>query len=181
MIRIPHIVRIGESIDGRIARILAEKKSDLMLDNFGNWLAALIRPVPGAATTKTVSLKDTSNAARTLYVYSSTAPFSNVLGGTRIGVGSSSTPAARTDYNLGAILGSLANTTDGVWTSSTGQITFSGSVYLVSGGTVRETGFLSRWADGAPTYYDFMLFHDIVSDVVISAGKYAFVQYTIQL
>jgi len=180
VIRTPHIIRIGESIDGRIARTLAEKKSDLVLDNFGKWLAALIRPVPGVATSKNVTLKDTGNADRTFAVFS-TAGFNYTLAGTKIGVGSSGTAAARTDYNLGAILGSLENTTDGVWTSSSGQVTLSGSVFLSAGGTVRETGFFGRWKDTGDVYRDIMLFHDVVSDVIIGAGKYAFVQYTIQL
>jgi len=50
-----------------------------------------------------------------------------------------------------------------------------------SGGTARETGFFARWADGSGALYDFILLQDIVSDAIMGAGKYAFVQYTIQV
>jgi len=182
MIRIPHIVRIGESIDGRIARILVEKKSDLILDNFGVWLAGIIRAIPPAQAITSVTLYDTGNTARTVNLYGSpTIGTYGGLTGTEVGVGSSSQAAARTDRNLVSQLGSRSNTSSGVWTSATGLITFSGSVLLSAGGTVREAGFFASWRDSGDTVRVFMLFRDVISDVVISAGKYAFVQYTIQL
>jgi len=179
-------VRVGEADDpsGRNVRWKAEKEVDLILNNFGILLAGLIRPVPAVTTGKSVTMKDTSGIDRTVYVYQSTGVspyyFNTGLAGTRIGVGSSSQAAARTDYNLITQLGSWASTGDGVWTSATGKITFSGSVYLSEGGTVREVGFLGyfQYSGGIG---GFLLFRDVISDVAIGAGKYAFVQYTINL
>ena len=180
-------VRVGESDDpeGRTVRWKTEKQVDLILDQFGKWLAGLIRPVPGAATPKTVTLKDTGGTNRTVYVFGTSSAGSQVfngqLAGTRVGVGSSNQAAARTDYNLISQLGSLAETNDGLWDSGAGTITFVGSVYLSAGGTVRETGFFGYWYEGTGSRYTFMLFRDVISDVVIGAGKYAHIQYTINL
>jgi len=174
-------VRIGESDDpeGRTVRWKAEKDIDLILDQFGVWLAGLIRPVPGVGVDKSVTMKDITNTSRTVKVYASTAWFNTNTAGTKVGVGSSSQSPARTDYNLISQLGTLENTSDGVWTSADGKIVFTGSILLSAGGTVREVGFFGYW------YYvsalgTFMLFRDTISDVVIAAGKYAHVEYTIQ-
>jgi len=84
-------------------------------------------------------------------------------------------------FSLISQLGSLAETNDGLWNSEAGTITFVGSVYLSAGGTVRETGFFSYWYEGTGSRYTFMLFRDVIADVVIGAGKYAHVEYTINL
>jgi len=177
-------VRVGEADDplGEDVRWKLEKEVDLILDQFGKWLAALIRPVPGASQSKTVQLQDITNATRTLNIYATSNTFNyGGLSGNYVGVGSSNQTPVRSDYNLISQLGSLAVVTDGVWTSATGKITFSGSVYLSAGGTVREVGFFAYYFDSGAAYRTFMLFRDVISDVVIGAGKYAFVQYTINL
>jgi ethanolamine utilization microcompartment shell protein EutS len=82
-------------------------------------------------------------------------------GGCRVGVGTGATAAARTDHNLQTQVGSWAATSGTAsWTSATGLVQFAGSVLLMAGATV-------------------LMFHDIFSGVVIAAGKYAHVAYTL--
>jgi len=179
------IVRVGvyETPCSKRPLILLEKESDLILNQFGRFLAALIRPV--ALATKDVTLQDTGNATRTVRVWAASGATFNlhgtIAGGFMCGVGSSSQAPARSDYNLISLLGSLQNAIDGVYESTTGIITTSSTIPLAAGGTVREVGFFLRCSDTANVQRTFILFRDVVADVVIAAGKNAFVEYAIQL
>jgi len=157
-----------------------EKESDLILNNFGTWLAGHIRtPAGGAAT---VTLKDTGGNNRSVDILGISQLFNgprNGDTGTQVGVGSSSQAPARTDYNLIAQLGSLAGTTDGAWSSSLGRVTYSASIVLAGGGTVREVSCFAVWFSSI-TLYTFMLFRDNIADLVIDPGGSAFVLYQIQ-
>ena len=166
-IKIQAIVEIRDK-NGKLKSVSKSKVRNLILDNFGKWLAGLIRaPSTGY---KIVSLVDTSGVSRNTRTFSSgTDTFNNTLygaAGTKIRVGSSETPPARGDHAIGTPF--VTAPESGFFDTNTGSyidgvITFSGSITAGGSGTIRETGFYARWWVTGNVYYDFMLFHDTIS------------------
>ena len=162
--------------------------SDLVLDNFGTWLAALIRAPVNA--TITASLTDSGGTARSTAIYTTGAGgavFNYDAGsgslGTQLQVGSSSTAPARTDYVIGTAFGGAPESglfDTGTGSSAAGVIAASGSIVAGAAITVRETGFYARWYSAAAVR-TLMLFHDAVTETVFAAGAPVTVQWTITL
>ncbi len=165
---------------------------DLILDNFGKWLASWITPI---ATTVTASLKDLTNTARTLRVYgvigtgvAMTIAYGSLMDcGTVLQVGSGSTAAARANYAIQTAFGTAPENTQfgcSVGSYGGGAISFSGAVTAGGSGTVNETGFFAvfNYGNSTPSYATFMLFHDILgSGVSFVAGNSLIVSYSITL
>jgi len=168
------------------------ESNDLILDNFGTWLAGVVR-APASSTLTTVSLTDTGNAARTVHIYgedsaaqvfnhaSSAAP----LIGTKLQVGSDDTAAERDDYTVGTAFAGAPesgtfSTNNGSY--AVGAISFSGAITAGDSITVKETGFFGSWIYYSNSLGAFMLFHDILdSGVEYAAGETVNVAYNIDL
>jgi hypothetical protein len=170
---------------GKIESVGINKPDDLILDNFGYWLAGIYRkPVLLASTS--VSLKDTSNTSLAVYTYDSSFPFSTGTSGTVIKVGSDDTAPARDDYNITAAFGTspesdYIDTNTGSYAAT--HATFSGSVTAGGAGTTKETGVYGLWrSTGAGILYYFMLFHDILdTPQAFTAGQIINVSYSIDI
>jgi hypothetical protein len=178
---------------------------DLILDNFGKWLAAIIQtPTAWFANTSfaTVTLKDTANTDRAVPTYAnavssymaafnSMASSTTTLTGTKLQVGSGTTAAARSNYTIQTAFGSAPENTrfpTGPGSYASGYVVVSGSVAAGGSGTVNETGFFGTWNYGTPGtssgygVADFMLFHDILgSGVAFAAGNLLMTSYSINL
>jgi hypothetical protein len=164
------------------------KDNDLILDNFGLFMASFIAAYTGAASLSVpVTLKDTGGANRTVSVWNATAStiatssyLQNV--GCLIGVGTGTTPAARGDPNLETQVGSWTplggNST---WTSGAGTVTFAGSVLIAGGATVTEAGLEIILRDTGNVIRNVLFLHDVFDGVPVGVGKYAHVAYTLQL
>jgi len=176
-------------IDPKTGRIIARGKSkprNLILNNFGVWLAGLIRtPVTGLTT---ITLKDDGGADRTFYVYhTGTGAFNaaNTTLGTNFRVGSSVAAPARTDYTIGAGFptapeSGLFGTGSGSYAA--GVISFSAAITAGGSGTVNECGFYGRWFDTGGALRNIMLFHDLISPgVSFTPGQIITVSCTITL
>jgi len=169
----------------RIKGLGLSSPNDLILDNFGTWLAGLIR-APIAAS-ESVSLKDSGGSTRTVLTYAANMHFndSDSEVGTYLQVGSGTTPPARADYSittafLTAPESSFFDTGSGSY--SVGAISFSGSITAGGSGTVNETGFFARWVISGLPAYQFMLFHDVLgTGVPFTAGEIITVSYSINL
>jgi len=167
-----------------------KKPVDIITNQFGNYLASMIAAYTGAINLFfSVTVKDTGGTDRTIshfgreaggYYHAGTSSALSL--GCRVGVGTGTTAAARTDYNLQTQVGSwTALSGNAVWTSATGKVTFSGSVLLASGADVTEAGLEVILRDTGSLARNFLFLHDVFSAVPIAAGKYAHCAYELQL
>jgi hypothetical protein len=165
-------------------KLIAERKviGDLLLNNFKNWLAAVLRPEENiaSASSRTVSLTDTGGTARSVPVVSSKtitggsgAIFNYVNAnwtyGCRIRIGTGTATPARTDYALGAEVAT------GIPTQTIGAdyIIWAVSITLASAADITEAGLSAYWnyADGATAAYaNFLLTRDTFTAVSVPAG-----------
>lgn len=168
-----------------ILGISINKPNDLILNNFGKWLAALIRAPNGDSTS--VSLTDYQNSSQTFYTYASNLAFNDVSEdlGTKLAVGSDDTAAARTDYHVGTTFGTAPESS--LFDSGTGSyaatyISFSGAISAGDSGTVKETGFYGAWSTTGAALKYIMLFHDILeTPKSFVAGNTINVSYSISI
>jgi len=177
----------------RIKGIGLNLPNDLILNNFGTWLAAFIQ-APGTITVS-ISLKEVGGTTQTFHIFDYTSATNrlfnlNYIGdlalGTQLQVGSGTTPAARTDsaittpFTTAPESGRFAT---GSGSYAAGVISFSGAITAGGSGTVNETGFFARWRRSATNTIDtIMLFHDILAaGVAFTAGQIINVSYSISL
>lgn len=175
--------------DGKVKAQGSSKPNNLILDNFGTWLAAFIQAITEA--TRTITLTDDGGTSRTVYIYGETAylfnyPDGAVDIGTQLRVGSGSTAPARDDYAIETAFATSPESTyfdTGTGSYAAGAISLSGSITAGGSGTIREVGLFGYWtAVAAGTRYRFMLFHDALSPAVsFSAGDIIGVSYSITL
>jgi len=185
-----HFATVIISDQGIIQGISQSKPNNLILDNFGTWLAGLIN-APAQAV-KTVSLKDLLGNARNLktrnvyteYAFSEYSPPND--SGTLLQVGGGTTPATRADYQIETAL-SVAPEDDvfgtGTGSYSAGVVSAGGAITAGGTETINEVGFFGFWTIvGGAAAYAFMLFHDIlVSGEAFTPGQTITVAYSINL
>ena len=173
-------------LSGKVVARGKSKPNNLILDNFGTWLAGFIRAVGAGSTT--VSLVDSAGATQSVALIGSTSQFNNTsLGsvGTKFQAGSGSTTPARADYAITTAFAtepekSMFDTGTGSY--AVGAISVSGSITAGGSGRINEVGlFMCLYAVGAPNKY-FMLFHDLISPGVdFVAAQIITVSYSITL
>jgi hypothetical protein len=170
---------------GKVLGIGKSPVADLFTNNFGNILGSIFA-WPGTGGVPILSLKDITNAAVTAYSwYANYSWFGNgsYAVGLQLGVGSNATAPARTDYNMGTLLGAWTNVTNStdLYSASTFQIITTCSITLASGGSVVEAGaafVLYNSIGGTKTV---MIAHDAISPtVVVPAGAAAIPSWTVQ-
>lgn len=169
------------------------KPNNLILDQFGTWLAGFLR-APVSAN-KNISITDTANNARTMVIYYDQATSFTfncfdvglVTCGSRIQCGSGTTVATRSDYAIETALGTAPENAlfdSGTGVYAVGSIACAGAVVAGGAGTVNETILTGhwRWGTGGDTEADFALFHDILgSGEAYVLGNTITVTYTINL
>ena len=169
------VVSIINPLTRKIKDVGFNIPQDLVLDNFGNWFAGIMRGAPSATLESSIVLVDDSNTARTLYIHSKNTgsansfngPSSSTYVGTLMKAGSGATAAARSNYKIQT---SLANAPESGYIYSsygsyaTGMINGVGVVTCGGSETVQEIGLFGAWAIASPvnTIYNFMLFHDVL-------------------
>ena len=178
------IISRGDIIKG----ITQSKPNNLILDQFGTWLAGFLRAPVNSI--KTISLQDSTDTTRTLYMYnkaSATTNFNNDLTkllGSLIQVGSGSTAAARGDYVIETAFGTAPE--DAVFDTGTGSyaagsIAVAGAVIAGGAGTINETCLYGGWTH-TTDLANFALFHDILTGgEAFVLGNTITVAYTINL
>ena len=173
-----------------IKGISQSKPNNLILDNFGIWLAGFFR-APVAAT-KIINLNDSGGTPRAIHVWEqpNAANLFNVDPSDKIGsllqVGAGTTAATRADENVETAFGTAPE--DDVFDSGTGvyavgTISLSGALTAGGAGTINETCLFGAWVYGAGSVLaNFLLFHDIlVSGEAFVLGNTITVAYTINL
>lgn len=164
------------------------RPNNLILDQFGTWLAGLIR-APVLARTQ-ITLQDITDTTRTVGMYDKEMQsnvfnqYTNYVLGTQLQVGAGVTAPTRADFNIETALGTapedaLFDTGSGSYAG--GAISFAGAITAGGAGTINEVGYFSKWryTSAAGT---FMLFHDkLVSGEAFVAVQTITVAYTINL
>ena len=154
---------------------------DLILNNFYDWLIAALDNAQSSATVSTSGMKDTAGTAITIPVWGNqycTAAdyclgYAGAGQGGLIEVGTLTTAAARTDYNIGSAYQSYFDTSSTCSTGSTDSVVVTGSENANTAATITEAGLFVQ--NAAVTV---MLAHDVFTGIAVSAGNTITVQYT---
>jgi len=169
------------------------KKDDLVLNNFRIFLCGVFVPVYNQ-NSKTVSLKDTTNAARVIHTRStsttySTNTYSDSSSGTAakggvIGIGIGSTAPTVSDYNLENQVESYTAITSGypTWTSATGNVTITATIPITATRTITEAALGCVWIPSTGVIeYTFIHFRDTFAGVVVHNLDTCVITYFIEL
>ena len=171
---------------GKILGADINMPNDLILDNFGRWLAGIITPPAIVNTTRSISLTDINGSSHSNhYIYYFTDYTYNRDGaavGGAMKVGSGSSAAARGDYDVTTAFGGSPE--DDMFPTATGSYsagyaTVAGAITAGGSGTVNEVGLFMKWV--YYTAYDVyvMICHDILgSGIPFSAGNIINVSYS---
>ena len=171
----------------QILGMAGSKPSDLVLDQFGAWLAGFIRAVTVGGTVTAVTMKADSGIDQTVNVYGGAGFNINSAGtrGTQIKVGSGSTAPARTNYAIQTDFGTAPES--GYFDTNTGSyavgvISLSGAITAGGAGTINEDILVGVWINSNSAQNKFALFRDAVSPgVAFVAGGIINVAWTINL
>jgi len=167
--------------DHKIKDIGFNKPNDLLLDNFGNWIAGLALPTFNSGITKTLK-NDAGNNIDMYMGYLTGAAFYwnhqvNVAPGFVFRLGSSSVAPARTDYKIGAAFatavseGTWLESSYGMYTESNASSVFAGACVAGSVGVLKEAMVFSWWGrSGVDGPYYFALTHDAINPVSFGTG-----------
>ena len=164
---------------------------DLILDNFGYWLAGWFR-TPSQIQTN-ITIKNDANVAKPLCVWRNASgyrSFNNGLGisincGSYVRMGSSTANPTRADYNVGAALGSSPEngwlpTNSGSYVNN--LVSLAGAITAGGSGTVNETGLFLTCIDDNSQAVNWMIFHDLLgSGVSFVAGNALTASYSISI
>jgi len=174
--------------------LLKDKKtgeivSNLILNQFGIWLAGMFHRFTGGTTSRVI--RDITNTNRTINVYSSIATYNLILAGSlglQLQVGAGSTAPARTDFNIETPFGTAPESTpkipisDGAFNSGLGNFKTNISISAGGSGTVNESVVNFSWRDSFGTTRGFVVFRDIISPAVpFVVGQTIALEYTVQL
>ena len=170
--------------DNEIKDIGMSKVDDLLVDNWGEFFGALLG---GTSAT----MKNNGGSSKTVNVYGSaqTRLFSitnNGAVGTKIRVGTGTTPATRQDFAIqSAFIGSPENTFqptgEGAWSTGLGQISIPMQLVINGvGGALSETVLFGNWATISPVEnQQYCISRDNISPVVnVIVGETVNIDYT---
>jgi len=161
--------------------------SNLILDNFGEWLGAIFKTT--ITGNRSTTLITEVGGSEFVQEYGGTL-FNN--GGTGFGstlqVGSGSTPPARTDFFVETPFGTapenfrFAGISNPVYNSGLGNFKLSATINAGGAGTINESILMMQWDNTSSALKTFTLFRDIISPAQsFIVGKTIALEYTIQL
>lgn len=159
--------------------------SDLILDQFGVWLAGLCK---GSSANFGITIQDQFNASRSLNTYGGIT-FNNdgIANKIELLIGSGITVPARTDFNVETAFGTAPESlailsSNPVWNSSLGNFKNAGAITAGGSGTINESVLRSIWDDTTSVTRGFSLYRDIISPgQSFIAGQTIALEYTVQL
>jgi len=172
--------------------LLKDKKrkiiSNLILDQFGIWLAGIFRKNVGGNTS--IILKDNTDTNRTVNIYGDLNNFNRGLGttGSALKVGSGNTAPARTDFGIETPFVTTPESlnfalgANPIYSSGLANFKTAGIITAGGAGTINESVHEMIWRDSALSNRVFTIFRDIISPAVpFIAGQSIALEYTIQL
>jgi len=159
--------------------------SNLILDQFGIWLAGIFK---GGLLSNTVVIKDETNTDRTLRIYSTGNTFQNKDSLRALfRVGSGTTAPIRTNLALETPFVTLPESSSiessiPIFNSGLGNFKQVGSITAGGAGTINETILLVIWRDVVPADRVITLFRDIISPAQpFIVGQSIALEYTVQI
>jgi len=162
-----------------------EIKSNLILNNFGIFLAGLFK---GDNLAKSVTLQDQSNVARIINIYAGGNFFNAILvGGMDLRIGSGSTPPAGTNFNVETPFGTAPEninfaSSNPVFNLGLRNFKYAGAITAGGSGTINESVTRAVWDDNGNVSRGWTLFRDIISpSVSFIIGQTIALEYTVQL
>jgi len=167
--------------DGEIKSLGMSKVDDLLTDNWGNFLGALLNG------NRFAPMNDVGGSPRTPSIYSISDSLFNQTGngavGTSISVGNGSTPPTRADINIESSLQGIG-CGDGGWNSGLGKIDIPASAVSSFTNSISEVCLFATWFQNTPAIgrFTFLLARDIISPVVaVNSGEVINVDYEMLL
>jgi len=178
-------------------RLIAErrKKGDLILNNFKDMLAGLLRPFEELASgiARAVDLVDLTGTVLGIVIWGNATVeagdgFSFTSAdvsptwptGVRIRIGTSTVAPTRNDYKLGAEVAYATPTQ----TVGADYITLAVSITLETAADIAEAGlssFYQRFLDVPAEWYEFLLFRDTFTPISVPAGGTISITYKVTL
>jgi hypothetical protein len=157
MFGVQSMVIIGAKKHGdMIKSVGVSKPNDLILNNFGNFWAALFTALNNSAIPFTMrDITDSEFTYRT-YRETSTNPRTYNEGGanlgSQIGIGSGTTEPVRSNTDIETYFGSSPestrqNTSTGGWNTDNGHVTYVYAITAGGSGTIRETATFGVWKE----------------------------------
>jgi len=166
-----------------------EIKSNLILNNFGLWLAKIFSTLTTA--NQSFTGVNTAGANSPIHSRALTSNVFNITSGGAVGirliVGSGSTPPARSDFFVQTKFVIAPENTlfaGGFPVYNSGLGTFKNNGIIIAGGsgTINESALVDRMRTQASGIADLSLFRDIISPAVpFIAGQSIALEYTVQL
>jgi len=180
-------IYVTEPSTSELLEIGGSLPSDLFLNNFGTWFAALMQqPVTGidvVTLTNTAAGSDTNvgiyNATGGRQTFGSATSGGGNMG-SQIQLGSSSTAPTRADHVVNTPLATAPENAlfgTGPGSYGAGTITCSGSVTSGGTGTINEAGFHFSWWNST-TIVSYMVCHDLTTSTPFVASKSITCQYS---
>jgi len=161
--------------------------SNLILNQFGEWLAAIFKST--STGNRSTTLTSEVGASEFVQEYGGTLFNNGGAGfGSTLQVGSGTTPPARSDFFVETAFGiapenfRFAPASNAVYNSSLGNFKVSASINAGGAGTINESILMMQWDNTASALKTFSLFRDIISpgQAFIAAQTIA-LEYTVQL
>ena len=163
------VAALKSKTDLKILEIGFNTPDDLILNNFGVWLAHLMQ---GPSQTNVLgysmlNITNTARASTSIYGYAaggSTFNGSTALG-TQIQFGSGATAAVRTNYSIQTALGSAPENTrfpSGAGAYVNNYISFGNVIIAGGSGTINEIGLFGYWYWLGTTADTYMLCRDVL-------------------
>jgi len=160
--------------------------NDLIMDNFGNLLAGIHRPVLVGA--KSFTIQDLGNVLRTMRAFTSNPNSHNNAGQRRIQIGKGTTAPTRQDFNIespftnGGAEDLSQIYSNGGLNSALGQVKFSIVLTTTGAGVISETINTYNGRDTAGGGRTWIWTRDLISPTSsFIGGQQVFVEYTWQL
>lgn len=171
--------------DGSIFDIGGSTPLNLILTNFGQWLAAFIREGTGLHS---ITMQPIGGGDQGTDIYTDvvTDMFNDSRSETFIRLGSGTTAPARADIAIETALPTAPEDAnfgsgDATWSAAGGTISWGSSVAAGGAGTIAEVGFLVTWSNDANSMQIYLLFRDTPSALGFVAGKVLGANYQLTL
>jgi hypothetical protein len=153
----------------KISEIGFNTPDDLILNNFGTWLAHLLQG-PSQTNVQGYTLYNITNTAKasTIFGYFGTSSYTfngTPANGIQIQFGSGSTAAARTNYSIQTALGNAPENTrfpSGAGAYANNYVSFGNVIIAGGSGTINEIGLFGFWYWLAGVQDTYMLCRDVL-------------------
>jgi hypothetical protein len=163
------VAALKSKTNHKILEIGFNTPDDLILNNFGTWLAHLLQG-PSQTNVQGYTLYNITNTAKasTIFGYFGTSSYTfngTPANGIQIQFGSGSTAAARTNYSIQTALGNAPENTrfpSGAGAYANNYVSFGNVIIAGGSGTINEIGLFGFWYWLAGVQDTYMLCRDVL-------------------